>query len=140
MSAFEEYSMYMDNKDFLISQNIITFSGMDGRLMALRPDVTLSVVKNTKADFGHTEKLFYNEKVYRLERGSKTFKEVSQIGVEVLGDVDKATEAEVAAHFKNAFRRRGKERARLVAYGVRQRAFGKFFRRGGGKTRAVCLS
>ncbi len=95
MSAFEEYSMYMDNKDFLISQNIITFSGMDGRLMALRPDVTLSVVKNTKADFGHTEKLFYNEKVYRLERGSKTFKEVSQIGVEVLGDVDKATEAEV---------------------------------------------
>ena len=95
MSAFEEYSTYMDNKDFLISQNIVTFSGMDGRLMALRPDVTLSVVKNTKATYGRTEKLFYNEKVYRPERGSKTFKEVSQIGVEVIGDVDKTTEAEV---------------------------------------------
>lgn len=96
MSAFEEYSTYMDNMDFLISRNIITFSGADGRLMALRPDVTLSVLKNAKVAEGKSEKLFYNEKVYRQERGSKTFKEVSQIGVEVIGDVDKTTEAEIA--------------------------------------------
>lgn len=96
MGAFEEYSVYMDNKDFLLSKNMAVFGGPDGKLYALRPDVTLSVVKNTGADGARTEKYFYNEKVYRLEKGSKSYKEVSQIGAEVIGQIDCVTQAEVA--------------------------------------------
>ena len=46
MSQFEEYDLYVRNKDFLISDRMITFSGEGGKLMALKPDVTLSIVKN----------------------------------------------------------------------------------------------
>lgn len=91
MGSFEEYSVYLENKDFLISKNVITFGGLDGRLMALRPDVTLSIIKNVKAD--ETSKLFYNEKVYRAV--GEEYKEVSQTGVEVIGDIDLVTEAEI---------------------------------------------
>ena len=39
MSKFEEYDLYARNKSFLISDNIITFTGNGGKLMALKPDV-----------------------------------------------------------------------------------------------------
>ena len=41
MSRFEEYSLYAGNLDFLAGSNVITFAGADGKLLALRPDVTL---------------------------------------------------------------------------------------------------
>ena len=46
LSRFEEYDLYVRNKDFLVSDQIITFSDGSGRLLALKPDVTLSIVKN----------------------------------------------------------------------------------------------
>ena len=46
MSRFEEYEFYMRNKDYLESGRIITFTDTDGKLMALKPDVTLSIIKN----------------------------------------------------------------------------------------------
>lgn len=46
MRKFEEYSLYSENLNFLRSRDIITFAGKDGRLLALKPDVTLSIVKN----------------------------------------------------------------------------------------------
>ena len=46
MSKFEEYDLYGRNKEFLISDNVITFTDTNGRLMALKPDVTLSIIKN----------------------------------------------------------------------------------------------
>lgn len=48
MGKFEEYDLYSRNKDFLVSDTVITFMDMNGRLMALRPDVTLSIIKNNK--------------------------------------------------------------------------------------------
>ena len=41
MRKFEEYDFYSENKDFLASEGIITFTDADGRLLALKPDVTL---------------------------------------------------------------------------------------------------
>ena len=32
MSKFEEYELYLRNKDFLVSDNVITFTDTDGRL------------------------------------------------------------------------------------------------------------
>ncbi len=47
---FEDYNLYMENRNFLNCEHVVTFMDMDGRLMALKPDVTLSVVKHTRAD------------------------------------------------------------------------------------------
>ncbi len=95
MSKFEEYALYAQNKDFLISDNLITFTDTDGRLMALKPDVTLSIIKNGKEFEKRTQKLFYNENVYRASKGTRSFKEIMQVGLELLGEVDENAVAEV---------------------------------------------
>ncbi len=83
MSKFEEYDLYVRNKSFLISDNIITFTDTDGKLMALKPDVTLSIVKNNR---GEEQKVYYDESVYRIS--NHTYKEIRQIGLERIGDID----------------------------------------------------
>lgn len=87
MSKFEEYDLYARNKDFLISDGVITFTDTNGRLMALKPDVTLSIVKNTN-DAPAVQKLYYNENVYRVSKGVRAFREIMQVGLECLGDID----------------------------------------------------
>lgn len=86
MSKFEEYDLYVRNKDFLISEGIITFTDTNGKLLALKPDVTLSIVKNSKESDG-VQKVYYNENVYRLAGGSHQYKEIMQTGLECIGDV-----------------------------------------------------
>ena len=93
MSKFEEYDLYVANKSFLASDNIVTFPGVGGRLMALRPDVTLSIVKNAAAGEGELEKLYYNETVYRPEGGE--LKEITQVGLECIGRLDDYAMGEV---------------------------------------------
>ena len=94
MSKFEEYDLYARNKDFLVSESVITFTDTDGKLMALKPDVTLSIIKNDK-DFGGVKKLFYNEHVYRVSKGTHSFKEITQVGLECLGNIDQTSIIEV---------------------------------------------
>ena len=88
MSKFEEYDFYVRNKDFLVSDNIITFTDSDGKLMALKPDVTLSIIKNTKDQPGVVNKVYYNENVYRASGTTKELKEIMQVGLECIGDID----------------------------------------------------
>lgn len=88
MSKFEEYDLYVRNKDFLISDSIITFTDTNGKLMALKPDVTLSIIKNTNDKKGLIQKLYYNENVYRISKDSSCFKEITQTGLECVGDID----------------------------------------------------
>ena len=40
MGRFEEYGLYQENRSFLSSEQVITFTDLDGRLLALKPDVT----------------------------------------------------------------------------------------------------
>lgn len=87
MNKFEEYDLYARNKDFLVSESVITFTDGNGKLLALKPDVTLSIVKNTRDGVG-VRKLYYDENVYRVNKGSRNFKEIMQVGLECLGDVD----------------------------------------------------
>ena len=90
MSKFEEYDFYLENKSFLKSKNIITFNDLNGKLLALKPDVTLSIVKNSGKD---VQKLYYTENVYRIKSGQ--YKEIMQVGLEYMGDVDSYTISEV---------------------------------------------
>ncbi|MBQ6019763.1 MAG: ATP phosphoribosyltransferase regulatory subunit [Clostridia bacterium] len=86
MSKFEEYDFYARNKSFLVSENVLTFTEPGGRLMALKPDVTLSIVKNADCAEGASQKVYYNEKVYRAEGGGE-FREINQAGLECVGDL-----------------------------------------------------
>ena len=94
MSKFEEYDLYVKNKDFLVSESVITFTDTNGKLLALKPDVTLSIVKNSK-DIDGVMKVYYDEKVYRVSKGTKSYKEISQLGLECIGEIDKSVIAEV---------------------------------------------
>ena len=87
MSKFEEYDLYVRNKDFLVSDSVITFTDTDGKLLALKPDVTLSILKNAKLPQQGTMKVYYNETVYRVSKGTKSYKELLQAGLECLGEV-----------------------------------------------------
>lgn len=88
MSKFEEYDLYVRNKDFLVSDNIITFTDTTGKLMALKPDVTLSIIKNNKDNETGTQKVYYNENVYRVSKSTDSFKEIMQVGLECIGQID----------------------------------------------------
>lgn len=87
MSKFEEYDLYVENKEFLVGDGIITFNDTNGKLMALKPDVTLSIIKNV-VDDGGKRKVCYNENVYRISAKTKHFKEIMQIGLECVGAID----------------------------------------------------
>ena len=91
MSKFEEYDLYASNRDFLTSSQLITFTDLDGKLLALKPDITLSIIKSTSAP----RKVYYNEMVYRAK--DRHYREIPQAGVECIGTIDTYQEAEVIA-------------------------------------------
>ena len=95
MGRFEEYGLYQENLHFLSSEQVITFTDLDGRLLALKPDVTLSIAKNARLEETGCTKYYYIENVYRPSLESHTFQEISQMGLECLGAVDDAATAEV---------------------------------------------
>lgn len=97
MSKFEEYDLYVRNKDFLVSDRVITFTGEGGKLLALKPDVTLSIIKNTPESPTGVNKVYYNETVYRAESvsGHGDYAEIMQTGLECFGKLDSYSVCEV---------------------------------------------
>ena len=105
MARFEEYSLYQQYESFLPDAQVVTFTDLDGKLRAIRPDVTLSIAKNAQPAPGSCKKYFYTEQVCRPSRESHVFTEISQMGLECLGAVGGAEQAEVvrlAVHSLNA--------------------------------------
>ena len=88
MSKFEKYELYAGNKDFLVSDRIITFNDANGELLALKPDVTLSIVKSAQFRENRVERLYYQENVYRPSGSDGQFREILQCGLECIGDLD----------------------------------------------------
>ena len=91
MSKFEPYELYVENKDFLNTNQIITFTDLDGELLALKPDVTLSIMKSGVG----RGRIYYNENIYRPK--DRHFKEIKQSGIEYIGKLTTYAEAEVIA-------------------------------------------
>ena len=87
MGRFEEYGLYQENERFLASKQVITFTDLDGRLLALKPDVTLSIAKDAQPAPGECKRFYYSESVYRPSLESHTFREISQMGLECVGAV-----------------------------------------------------
>ena len=94
MRRFEEYAFYLENRTFLSDDRLITFTD-GGRLLAMRPDVTLSIIKNTRATSETVERVHYRENVFRYDRRAGHWREISQLGIELLGKVDAYCELEV---------------------------------------------
>ena len=88
MNKFEEYDLYAKNKEFLVSDGVITFTDTHGKLLALKPDVTLSIIKNATESKGVKNKVYYSENVYRISGKTREYKEIMQTGLECVGDLD----------------------------------------------------
>lgn len=86
MNRFEPYSFYMENENFLEDSRVITIQATSGKLLALKPDVTMSIVKNHKS-YDKT-KIYYNEPVFKVPSGESDFKEIQQVGLEYIGSVN----------------------------------------------------
>ena len=95
VSKFEEYDLYAKNKSFLVSDKLLTFTDTNGKLMALKPDVTLSIIKNVVANEKASYKVYYDERVYRTTASGDGFGEIMQTGLECIGRVDIFSECEV---------------------------------------------
>ena len=95
--GFEEYDLFSQYRDFLTSGQMITFTGAGGRLLALKPDITMSIIRDAAQEKGRSDKFFYSESVYRVPAGGDEFKEILQIGLECIGDLCGYDRAEVVS-------------------------------------------
>lgn len=95
--GFEEYDLFSQYRDFLTSGQMITFTGAGGRLLALKPDITMSIIRDAAQERGRSDKFFYSESVYRVPAGGDEFKEILQIGLECIGDLGGYDRAEVVS-------------------------------------------
>ncbi len=84
MEKFEPYDMYMEHKSFLKYEGILTFTNPNGSLMALKPDVTMGIIKNLP-DSTTSLKCYYDENVFRLLTGALEYSEINQVGLEFIG-------------------------------------------------------
>lgn len=104
MRKFEDYDLYVRFKDYLLSDHVITFTD-EGKLLALKPDVTLSLIRSVRAEKGEIKKLFYRESVYRRPRPGEPIRELLQTGLECIGDLDACALSEVLALAAQSLRR-----------------------------------
>ena len=84
LPSFEEYDLYNENKDF-IDRNVLTVMSPNGKLLALRPDITLSVAKKVSKDQSlKYSKIYYQENTYNLTK-YVGYEEDEQLGIELIG-------------------------------------------------------
>ncbi len=84
LPSFEEYDLYNENKDF-IDRNVLTVMSPNGKLLALRPDITLSVAKKVSKDQSlKYSKIYYQENTYNLTK-YVGYEEDKQLGIELIG-------------------------------------------------------
>lgn len=84
LPSFEEYELYNENRDFILG-NILTIMNPSGNLLALRPDITLSVAKKiSKEKTLKYDKIYYQENVYTTSK-YVGYKETEQLGIELIG-------------------------------------------------------
>ena len=95
MNKFEEYDFYAEYRSFLQAEDVLTFHDPSGKLLALKPDITLSIVKSIKKDAHLPARLCYSETVYRTDGNAASFREIPQVGLEFIGNIDLYAAAEV---------------------------------------------
>ena len=80
--AFDEYALFDQNRAFLKKDHMLTFTDAHGKLHALRPDVTLSVMKQTAYRPADLYRIYYQENVFRFSNKTHQYGLHRQIGAE----------------------------------------------------------
>lgn len=83
-APFDEYELFDKNRAFVGGLHLLTFTDSFGTLMALRPDVTLSAMKQAAARPEQSLKLYYHEDVFRYTRDTHQYQAHRQVGCEVI--------------------------------------------------------
>lgn len=98
VNLLEDYESYKGNH-LIKDENILKLIHPNGKLYALRPDMTIPIAKRfalegKKEELSH--KVYYNDSVFRIEQKSfNSLSEMQQIGVEALGIKDKIIDFEI---------------------------------------------
>ena len=108
MGKFEDYELYTVNKDFIPTESIITVTGSKGKLLAMRPDITLSIVKYFRPEEKSKEKLYYSENIYRSDKEG-SYQELKQVGLECVGKIGPSDVKEVTLLAAKSLRSISKE-------------------------------
>lgn len=82
LGQFDEYELFDRNRAFLEGDRMLTFTDPYGKLYALRPDVTLSVMKQAAYQPDQVYKVYYKENVFRLSPDTHQYEAHCQIGAE----------------------------------------------------------
>lgn len=83
MEKFESYDVYLRHRDYVSADSIVTLTDTGGRLTALKPDVTLSVLNNLPPQ-STERKYYYDERVFRRDKAGE-YRELRQVGTEYIG-------------------------------------------------------
>lgn len=84
LSKFDDYELFDRNRGFLDSDYMLTFTDSFGKLHALRPDVTLSVMKQARSMKETVIRSMYTEDVFRLSSDTHEYEAHKQIGCEFI--------------------------------------------------------
>ena len=87
-NKFEKYSFYLNSKHFFNDDKMITFTDFNGNLLALKPDNTFSIAKNSRIKLNQVRKIYYNDSIYRVCEKNKGYEKINQSGIECIGDID----------------------------------------------------
>ena len=114
--SFEDYDVYQHFFPQLRQQMVKTID-TDGRVLVLRPDVTLPIVETAAREFPRSNQLLkfgYVSKVFREYYGRSTYgKDFLQGGIEILGDSSPECDGEVIVTAAEILKAVGVENIRI---------------------------
>lgn len=116
MPSFEDYDVYQHFFPQLRQQMVKTID-TDGRVLVLRPDVTLPIVETAAREFPRSNQLLkfgYVSTVFREYYGRSTYgKDFLQGGIEILGDSSPECDGEVIVTAAEILKAVGVENIRI---------------------------
>ncbi|MTI68405.1 MAG: ATP phosphoribosyltransferase regulatory subunit [Firmicutes bacterium] len=98
--TIEYYDVFSSINSTLIKEDIFKFIDSSGKILALRPDVTIPIARIVANNYKEETdlKLFYISKVFRMNGDKDNLdKEFSQAGIEYFGDETRDADGEVIA-------------------------------------------
>jgi len=115
--SIEFYDVFCSDQDQIPQEVMFKFFDQQGRILVLRPDITIPVARVTATkykDLDQPLRFFYIDKTYRYnELGGGKQKEITQAGVEIMGSAAPESDAEVIATAISAMQAAGVENFQL---------------------------
>jgi ATP phosphoribosyltransferase regulatory subunit len=95
--GIEYYDNFTMVKSSIPQEKMFKLTDNDGRLLVLRPDITLSAARIAATKLGSENKLCYFSNIYEANAAGVNSREIAQGGVEFLGEKSDFSDAEIIA-------------------------------------------